>query len=144
MSEPADPAPVGAEIQIAVHDALARYAFAYDMDQLHLLEACFAENAEVWFSTGQLTGRDAVLAELCRRRSGYRPREETPWHIITNIFVRREQQSGELLATSYFSFGVHRPGQSMAVTKYGRYDDVFVFEQDRWRIARRRIVPLGQ
>jgi 3-phenylpropionate/cinnamic acid dioxygenase small subunit len=143
MSEIADGHLVGADAQIAIHNALARYAYAYDMDQLDLLDACFAQDAEVWFSTGRQSGREAVLAELHRRRSGYRPRGATPWHIITNVFARQGEPN-EILATSYFSFGVHEPGQAMSISKYGRYDDVFVLEAGQWRIARRRIVPLGQ
>jgi 3-phenylpropionate/cinnamic acid dioxygenase small subunit len=131
------------DVYVAINNVLGRYAFAYDIDELDLLDECFAENAEVWFSTGVQNGRPAVLAELHRRRSGYRPREETPWHIITNLFVR-PAESGAFRATSYFSFGVDRKDQPMIVGKYGRYEDVFVSEEGQWRISTRHIIPVGR
>ena len=61
-----------------IANTLSRYAWAYDKDELELIGECFTADAEVEFSTGWTTGRDATVAELRRRRDLYRPTGEIP------------------------------------------------------------------
>lgn len=126
-----------------ISNALGRYAWAYDMDQMPLLEDCFSLDAEVVFSTGLQRGKAAVLTELERRRAKYRPLGQTPWHVITNVFVR-PLGSGHAAVSAYWSFGVRSEDQPTALTKFGWYDDVFIEHGGTWLIHRRRILGVGE
>lgn len=129
--------------ELAVHrtmieNTLCRYAWAFDMANIDLLEGCFTHAAEVQFQDGFRSGRSAVLAELARRRDAYAA-EQTPWHLITNVYVRPESPTRARVA-SWFSFGAMQRDKPAALTSFGWYDDIFVLEEDDWRIAHRRVL----
>jgi hypothetical protein len=126
-----------------IENMLMRYAWAYDMDELELLGGCFANEAEVLFSNGLQIGRSAVVAELERRRAKYRPMGQTPWHVITNVFVR-PKAPGETRVSSWWGFGMKEPNGSMQLSNFGWYDDRFIDQDGEWRIANRRVLSVGQ
>lgn len=121
-----------------IENALCRYAWAFDMADIDLLEGCFTLAAEVQFQDGFRSGRAAVLAELARRRDAYAA-EQTPWHLITNIYVRPESTARARVA-SWYSFGAMQRDKPAALTSFGWYDDLFALEDDDWRIAHRRVL----
>ena len=126
-----------------IANVLSQYAWAYDLDRLDFLDACFARDAHVEFGdTGLKVGRAAVVAELRRRREKYRPTRQLPWHVISNIFVQLEN-SISAHVSSWYSFGAMERGAPMALNKFGRYDDKFIIEDDAWRIAHRRVLDLN-
>jgi hypothetical protein len=126
-----------------IANVLSQYAWAYDLDRLEFLDACFARDAQVEFGdTGLKLGRAAVVAELRRRREKYRPTGQLPWHVISNIFVQFDN-SISAQVSSWYSFGAMERGAPMALNKFGRYDDKFIFEDEAWRIAHRRVLDLN-
>lgn len=135
--------PVSADQYAQISNVLGRYAWTYDMDRLDLLGECFARDAIVEFGdTGFKSGREAVVAELSRRREKYRPSGDIPWHVITNIFVQPEMEKSARVQ-SWYSFGTMTRGSPMTLDKFGRYEDVFMLEDGVWRIARRRVLDLN-
>src|SRR3954469_12165479 len=126
-----------------IENALARYAFAYDTDELELLAECFTRDAEVEFSSGLKVGRDAVVAEMARRRARYRPDGVVPWHVISNVFIREESDEQARVA-SFYTFAVRSAGQAPKLQSMGYYDDLFVPEDGVWRVHRRRVVAVGE
>jgi hypothetical protein len=126
-----------------IANVLSQYAWAYDLDRLDFLDACFTRDAQVEFGdTGLMLGRAAVVAELRRRRAKYRPTGQLPWHVITNIFVQLEDATSAQVS-SWYGFGTMQRGTQMGLNKFGRYDDKFIFEDEAWRIARRRVLDLN-
>ncbi len=134
-----------ANLHARIANTLSRYAWAYDWDEIHLIGECFTRDTEVIFGdTGLKKGRDAVVAELDRRRSIYRPKQQTPWHVSTNVFVRPINETRATVA-SWYSFGTVEPGKSLtALTSFGWYDDVFALEDGEWRVATRRVLRAGE
>jgi hypothetical protein len=126
----------------AIENALYRYGWAYDMDELGMMGECFAEDAEVEFSTGLKVGREAVVAELERRRSKYRPEGTIPWHVISNVFIRAETEQ-EATVAAFYTFATKAPGGKPEWQSIGYYDDVFVNDGGVWRVSRRRVTPVG-
>jgi hypothetical protein len=126
-----------------MENVLGQFAWAYDLDKLEFLDACFTSDCRVEFGdTGLKAGRGAVVAEFRRRREKYRPLGQIPWHVITNVFVRMESPD-RASVSSWYGFGTMEPGQLMALDRFGRYDDLFVLEDEAWRIACRRIFDLN-
>jgi 3-phenylpropionate/cinnamic acid dioxygenase small subunit len=125
-----------------IENALYRYAWAYDLDELELMGECFAEDAEVEFSTGVKVGREAVVGELERRRSKYRGGGTIPWHVISNVFIREETEQ-EATVASFYTFATRNPGGLPGFQSVGYYDDVFVNDGGVWRVGRRKVVPVG-
>src|ERR1700733_5736925 len=55
-----------------IANVLSQYAWAYDLDRLDFLDACFARDAQVEFGdTGLEVGRAAVVAVLRRLRDNF-------------------------------------------------------------------------
>ncbi len=126
-----------------IANTLSRYAWAYDWDELEMIGGCFCRDAEVIFNTGVRNGRDDVVAEMELRRSVYRPKGDTPWHVISNVFVRPVSAT-EATVASWYSFGVRpREGQMTEFQSFGWYDDLFVLEEGDWRVLKRRILRAG-
>lgn len=135
-----DPSSGGAaSARDAIANTLSLYAWAYDRDELDLIGSCFTDDAEVEFGTGWKTGREAVVAELRRRRDVYRPTGAIPWHVISNVLVHEEHEATARV-TSFYTFFVKRPGEAPAPQSIGHYDDLFAVEEGAWRIRRRSVV----
>lgn len=138
-----EPVPgLGSGARDAIANTLSLYAWAYDRDELDLIGSCFTADAEVEFGTGWKTGREAVVAELGRRRALYRPTGAIPWHVISNVLVH-EQHEATARVTSFYTFLVKAPGEAPTPQSIGHYDDLFVVEDGVWRIRRRSVVAAG-
>jgi hypothetical protein len=122
-----------------IENTLYRYAWTYDMDELDGIGECFTADAQVTFGTGLQEGRDDVVTELRRRRDKYRPEGSLPWHVITNIYIRRETAT-EADVVSFYTFFVKQPDGPPVLTSIGHYDDTFVEDGDAWRVKHRRVV----
>jgi 3-phenylpropionate/cinnamic acid dioxygenase small subunit len=126
-------------VRSEIENTLYRYAWTYDMDELDGIGECFTADAEVTFGDNVQAGRDAVVRELKRRREKYRPDGTLPWHLITNVFIRRETQQ-EADVVSFYTFFVKPPDGPPVLTSVGHYADLFVPDGSAWRVKRRRVV----
>ena len=126
-----------------IANVLSLYCWAYDLDRLDQVSACYTRDAEVEFAdSGPRIGHAAIIAELDRRRGKYRPTGEIPWHVVTNILIQPDT-SDSVYVASWYSFGTMAKGKPMALTSFGRWDDRFVLEDGTWRLAKRRIINLN-
>jgi len=126
------------DIRSQIENTLYRYAWTYDMDELDGIADCFTRDAQVEFrDSGLKIGRDAVTAELRRRRDKYTD-GNIPWHIISNVFITEATES-EATVRSCFAFFNHGPDGVRQLLSIGWYDDRFATEDEAWRIRRRRV-----
>jgi 3-phenylpropionate/cinnamic acid dioxygenase small subunit len=113
------------------------------MDELDRMGECFADDAEVSFGTGVQVGRAAVVQELTRRRDRYRPENQIPWHVITNVLIE-DQTEREAIVKSFFTFFVKPANGQATFSSIGYYDDTFAYDGGAWRISRRRVMTAGE
>jgi hypothetical protein len=126
-----------------IENVLARFAWAFDLDEFEQIGDCFTANAEVEFDDGLAVGRDAVVANLEQRRAVFRGRQVVPWHVITNLLIR-EAHPTRVDATCFFTFFTRADGAAPQLSSIGYYEDRFVQEDGMWRIQWRAVVPGGK
>jgi 3-phenylpropionate/cinnamic acid dioxygenase small subunit len=127
------------DMRSSIENTLYRYAWTYDMNELDGIAECFTTDAEVEFrDSGLKVGRDAVAAEMRRRREKYAD-GGIPWHVISNIFITDETDS-EAKVRSWYTFFVQSAEGEQRFSGVGWYDDVFGLEDGVWRIKRRRVL----
>jgi SnoaL-like domain len=127
------------DMRSGIENTLYRYAWTYDMNELDGIGDCFTTDAEVKFrDSGLKVGRDAVAAEMQRRREKYSD-GSIPWHVISNVYIT-DVKGDEATVRSWYTFFVRSPGGEQHFTTVGWYDDVFALEDAVWRIKRRRVL----
>jgi hypothetical protein len=126
----------------AIENSLALYAWAFDMDEMERMGECFTEDAEVHFVEGFEQGRDDVVANLKRRREGFRGRHLIPWHLMTNVLITAESDD-HAEVTCFYTFFTRSGNDVPQLSSIGYYADHFVRDGDVWRVRRRRIVAGG-
>jgi 3-phenylpropionate/cinnamic acid dioxygenase small subunit len=130
---------MSSDVRSEIENTLYRYAWAYDMNELNGIAECFTTDAEVEFrDSGLKTGRDAVAAEMQRRREKY-AHGSIPWHVISNVFITNVTAT-EATVRSWYTFFVQEPSGTQRFASVGWYDDVFALEDGAWRIKRRRVL----
>jgi 3-phenylpropionate/cinnamic acid dioxygenase small subunit len=123
-----------------IDNTLYRYAWTMDRDLLDEIAECFTVDARVDFDgVVEAVGREAITAELSRRRARYRETDTTPWHVITNTYITEETESTATARSFFLALQTTRDG-APTVSAVGYYDDRFVDEGDAWRIEQRRVV----
>ena len=123
-----------------IENTLYRFGWMFAMSETEGLGACFTADAEVDFEgKGTTTGRDAVVAELTRRRSKYGPQGTMMWHLLTNVFIVDESDA-EASVRTFFTAFVSGGNPPPTVQSIGYYDDLFALDDGMWRIRRRRVV----
>ena len=91
-----------------------------------------------------VAGREAVIAEMTRRRSVPRYQDGSrPWHVLTNIYIAAQSERDATVHTWWMFFIVNPDGKSN-LTSIGQYDDVFTSDGDSWRIQRRTETLVGR
>jgi 3-phenylpropionate/cinnamic acid dioxygenase small subunit len=127
-----------------IENTLYHYAWGYDNDEVDSMWQCYTTDVEVTFGdTGLKVGRDAVVEEMARRRSLYRPNGSLPWHVITNVYITDETAT-EASVKSFWTFFVKEAGGQPTFKSIGYYDDEFAVEDGVWRIKRRRVLGAGE
>jgi hypothetical protein len=121
-----------------IENTLARYCWAFHVDDVPFMGECFHADAQVTFPKGPRRGREAVLAELDRIRDGFR-RDATRPVIVTNVFITREDDR-EAEAHTCFLVSVRDEAGEARPYRAGYYDDVFVLDRGVWTIARRTVL----
>ena len=127
------------DMRSGIENTLYRYAWTYDMDELDGIAECFTTDAEVEFrDSGLKVGRDAVAAEMRRRRGKYAD-GSIPWHVISNVYITDETED-QATVRSWYTFFVQGTDGVQRFTSVGWYDDEFRLEGGVWRVHRRRIL----
>lgn len=127
-----------------IENTLYHYAWGYDNDEVDTMWQCYTTDVEVTFGdTGLKVGRDAVVAEMARRRSLYRPNGSLPWHVITNVYITAEADT-QASVKSFWTFFVKDAEGQVTFKSIGYYDDDFEVEDGVWRIRRRRVLGAGE
>jgi 3-phenylpropionate/cinnamic acid dioxygenase small subunit len=128
-----------ADRRSAIENTLYRYAWTYDRNELDGIGECFTADAEVEFrDSGLKVGREAVVAEMRRRRAKYSD-GSIPWHVISNVYITDETED-KAVVRSWYTFFVQAPDQTQRFGNVGWYNDVFSNEDGAWRVWRRRIL----
>lgn len=126
------------ERRSGIENALYRYAWAYDMNELDEIAGCFTADAEVEFMDhGWKRGRDEVAAEMRMRREKYAD-GSIPWHVISNVYITEESETSATVR-SWYTFFVQAPDGEQRFAGVGWYDDRFALEDGVWRIRWRRV-----
>ena len=120
-----------------INDVICRYAWALDTRDWDLLDACFADDAYVDYSSNP-----------GGRKGSYR--DVRPWleqslsafvvmqHIMTNVDIRLDGDRATARTMLVNPMGARtREGPPHVFYLGGRYDDDLVRTPDGWRIARR-------
>jgi hypothetical protein len=129
-------------VRSEIENTLYKYAWCYDMDAVEQIGDCFTQDAEVLFrDTGLRVGRAAVTEEMVRRRQLYE-RDDTPWHVISNVLITDETET-EATVKSFYTFFSKPKGGAPVLRSIGWYDDVFANEGGRWRVRQRRVLSAG-
>ena len=127
------------DMRSSIENTLYRYAWTYDMNELDGIAECFTTDAEVEFrDSGLKVGRDAVAAEMRRRRGKYDD-GSIPWHVISNIYIT-DATGIEAKVRSWYTFFVQAPDGAQRFSGVGWYDDTFALEDGEWRVKRRRVL----
>ena len=123
-----------------IENMLARYAWAFDTNDLDALRDCFTADAEFEVSGGGVTiGRDAVVAELARLRARHEPGTSTPWHLVSTLWIV-STGADSVSAQSKFMLAVSERDGPPALVGVGWYRDEIVKFDGAWRLRRRRVL----
>jgi 3-phenylpropionate/cinnamic acid dioxygenase small subunit len=125
-----------AEAYAAITDTILNYAEYVDGGEIELWAELFCQDAV--FDEGQaVTGRPAIQALLPKLLRLF----TATAHHVSNIRIERTA-SARAKATSYVH-AWHRKLDGSDFEFWGRYVDVFAFEENAWRFSSRRIEQFG-
>ena len=120
------------EDTLAIHDLVARYAFAVDDRDFDTLRDLYTRDAVFEGAAETAVGRDAVVDYLKRQLQRYSATMHSP-HIQTIDW-------GEPgTATGVVSVHAEQALEGTLVIVAFRYHDRYGFEQGRWRFVERRL-----
>jgi 3-phenylpropionate/cinnamic acid dioxygenase small subunit len=123
----------------AVVDVCTTYAFALDGRDWTLLRTCFTEDAVARYGDSPPSDGYAAIEATCRRM--LEPLRASQ-HLLGNHLVTFAGE--EATSACYFQAQHVRddvPGGDTLIVA-GRYDDRFVHDEDRWRIAERTLTVM--
>jgi uncharacterized protein (TIGR02246 family) len=121
----------------SIENVVYRVARGYDENDDSVLAQCFTSDAVVdWHGSAQMEGKEAVVAELLRRRARYT--DTLPWHVVSSVEVLTETDHAATVRSRY-TFSVLGGEPSPALTAVGWYHDEFTREDGAWRISHRRL-----
>ena len=121
---------------LAIRELLSRAAYALDVRDMEMLEACFSPDAVMELQiTGMademlFEGRDNIMGLM---RQSAEEQTDQRRHITTNVFFESDSQ-----VVSNLTLTAVENGQIRLVTS-GYYKDTVKQEATNWVIAKRRI-----
>lgn len=128
----------------ACREVITAYFHLSDADALDELGELFAADIELGHGTSGVRGRAAAVEFLRSRRGAYPGRRTL--HLLGSIQIL---ELSERTASSVAAFSFHdsqNAGQEaggMRLVGYYESHDSFVFEDERWKLARHRAEPVG-
>jgi 3-phenylpropionate/cinnamic acid dioxygenase small subunit len=126
--------------KLAIHELLARSAYALDQRQVEMLEDTFSAAAtltiDIAGTDGEAVfeGRDAIMGLM---RESMETQTDQRRHVVTNVFFEQQTDDRATVISNLTITSVEH-GTIRLVTS-GLYRDAVIREEGRWRIAGRRI-----
>ncbi len=127
------------EDKLAINDLMSRAAYAFDVQDLDMLEACFTEDAEFGMQiaggdpVGPFVGRAAIMKLF---EDSIAVQTDVRKHVVSNLFF---DESGEHpKATSNLTLVSTEHGETTVLTA-GFYRDTLTYSDNEWRIVHRFI-----
>ena len=129
----------------SIENTLNKCAYCFDVGPIEAIGDCFAVDAAMTFvDASPISGREAVSAEMARRRNVSRYQDGSrPWHVITNVYVAEQDEREATVYTYWMFFIVDADGKSNLVS-LGCYEDVFTNDGDNWLIQSRVETLIGR
>jgi 3-phenylpropionate/cinnamic acid dioxygenase small subunit len=88
---------------------------------------------------GSVTGRDAIERLLRENVVVYEDGTPRTKHLITNVAIEVDEESGTATSRSYFTALQALPDLGLQPIVSGRYYDRFERREGRWRFVERRV-----
>jgi 3-phenylpropionate/cinnamic acid dioxygenase small subunit len=121
----------------AIENLIATYAELVDDGDFArvgiLADATFTGGA------GSVSGRDAIERMLRDNVIVYDDGTPRTKHIITNLAIEVDEDTGTAVSRSYFTVLQALPDLALQPIVSGRYDDRFERREQQWRFADRRV-----
>lgn len=124
--------------RLAIHEVLARYAWALDTGDEEAFVACFVPDAEIVWDVFEEPGVWRGHAALGRFIAYFRGRPESAGrqHHVSNVVI--EPTAHGARASAYVLVALHEAG-APRVNVMGYYEDELAPWDDGWRLVRRII-----
>lgn len=125
--------------RVEIMDLMARYAHSYDQGRgadlgpLFTADAVFRFDPPIVGFPEELAGRDAIVTTMEARYAATVPAQRR--HVITNVLIDPDGPDRAAVA-SYLLLGSTTDGE-LVLPVTGRYTDVVVRDEGRWRFAQR-------
>jgi hypothetical protein len=132
-------ASISAEDRLAIHELLARYAWAFGTGDVEAFVACFASDAilaeDVFEVEDRWTGAADIraMAEFFFSRPGFPGRQ----HHVSHIVIEGADHRYRVRAFCFVTYCHGEPPYGIRFAGY--YDDVVVRVDGRWLFQERRI-----
>ncbi|MFT6285330.1 MAG: 3-phenylpropionate/cinnamic acid dioxygenase small subunit [Halieaceae bacterium] len=127
------------EQKLEIHELLSRAAYAFDVQDMTLLEACFAKEAEFSMriadgdTIGPFVGRPAVMKLFT---DSIAVQTDVRRHVISNIFFESKDDPIEVISNLTL---IATENGEIALLTAALYRDTVIFEDDEWRLHKRFI-----
>jgi len=127
------------EDKLAINDLMSRAAYAFDVQDLDMLEACFTEDAEFIMQiaggdpVGPFVGRPAIMKLFA---DSIEVQTDVRKHVVSNLFF--DESGEEPKATSNLTL-ISTENDETDVLTAGFYRDTLAHNDNEWRIAHRFI-----
>ena len=127
------------EQKLEIHELLSRAAYAFDVQDMTMLEACFAKEAEFSMRIadgdiiGPFVGRPAVMKLFT---DSITDQTDVRRHVISNIFFESKADAIEVI--SNLTLVATEDGE-IKILSAALYRDTVIFEDDEWRLRKRFI-----
>lgn len=127
------------EQKLAIHELLARAAYAYDERDMEALERSFAKDARFSMRiaggdlVGPFEGRDAIMELM---NNSMKEQTDVRRHVISNLFF--DERRPGITAVSNLTLIATENGEAQLLTT-GVYYDTVVEEGGSWCIQQRHI-----
>ena len=127
------------EHEPAIRRLLAEYCHAYDDGRSADFGALFTDDAAFTVMGRTTEGREAIQATIGTRAPGQEPGQ----HVAYNSVIELADDGATARAWTDFCYLTRQDG-TLTISTAGRYHDELRRDPDRWRLARRTIVFLGE
>jgi hypothetical protein len=122
----------------AIENLIATYAERVDDGEFAAVGQLLA-HAAFTGAAGSATGPDAIERLLRDNVIVYEDGTPRTKHVVTNIAIEVDEETGTASARSYFTVLQSLPDLPLQIIVSGRYRDRFERHEGQWRFAERRV-----